>query len=69
MTENLIKPRDLDWHPQPYAQNYRSTHLRAPAYARLHYAPTCTEMTGPTFGHGMLGEHDDDLIVNYAAAG
>lgn len=69
MTENLIKPRDLDWHPQPVAKDYRSTHLRAPAHARLHYAPTATEMTGPAFGHAMLGEYDDDLIVNYAAAG
>lgn len=69
MAKNLIKPRDLEWHPQPFAQDYRSTHLRAPEHARLHYAPTDTEMTGPTFGHGLLGENDDDLIVNYAVAG
>ena len=69
MTEHLIKPRDLDWHPQPVAKDYRSTHLRAPAHARLHYAPTATGMTGPAFGHAMLEEYDDDLIVNCAAAG
>jgi protocatechuate 3,4-dioxygenase beta subunit len=28
-----------------------------------------TEKTGPAFGHNMLGELDNDLIVNYAKAG
>ncbi|QUJ77953.1 protocatechuate 3,4-dioxygenase subunit beta [Sulfitobacter albidus] len=43
--------------------------MRAPMHARLHHAPTQTEMTGPAFGHGDIGPLDDDLIVNYAAAG
>jgi protocatechuate 3,4-dioxygenase beta subunit len=68
MTEYLIKPRDLNGHPPPLAPDYRSTHSRAPQHARLHYAPTMTEMTGPVFGHNMLGPNDDDLIVNYADA-
>jgi protocatechuate 3,4-dioxygenase beta subunit len=69
VTEYLIKPRNLDLHPQPLAPYYRSTHLRSPQHARLHYAPTATEMSAPTFGHKMLGEHDGDLILNYASAG
>lgn len=68
MTE-LYTPRDLDWHPAALAPGYRSTALRAPSHARLHYAPTQTEMSGPVFGHDMLGELDDDLILNYAQAG
>lgn len=66
---NLIAPRDLDWHPAPLSPDYRSTTLRAPSHQRLHYSPTATEMSGPAFGHDMLGELDDDLILNYAQAG
>lgn len=65
----LIASRDLDWHPPPLAPDYRSTALRAPQQARLHYDPTATEMTGPAFGQSLLGEFDDDLILNYARAG
>jgi protocatechuate 3,4-dioxygenase, beta subunit len=65
----IIAPRDLDWHPPPLTPDYRSSRTRSPGHTRLHYAPTGTEMTGPTFGHGLLGPHDDDLIINYAAAG
>ena len=66
---DLIAPRDLDWHPPPLTPDYRSSRLRSPEHTRLHYDPTTTEMTGPTFGHGLLGTLDSDLIVNYAAAG
>ncbi|KIN60547.1 Protocatechuate 3,4-dioxygenase, beta subunit [Sulfitobacter noctilucae] len=69
MADHIIAPRDLDWHPKPLAPDYRSSLLRSPNHTRLHYDPTVTEMTGPTFGHGMLGPDDDDLIVNYAQAG
>ena len=69
MDKPLIKRRDLTAHPPPLYPEYRSSLLRAPAHARLHYAPTETEMAGPTFGHTPLGAQDDDLIVNYAAAG
>lgn len=65
----LISARDLDWHPPPLAPDYRSSILRSPAHARLHYHPTETEMTGPTFGHNMLGALDDNLILNYANPG
>jgi len=69
MAEAPFKPRDLRAHPPPFYPDYRSTHFRAPSHALLHYAPTATEMAGPVFGQGMLGADDDDLIVNYAAAG
>lgn len=65
----LIAARDLDWHPPPLAPAYRSSRLRSPTHARLHYDPTQTEMTGPTFGQDMLGPLDHDLILNYAADG
>ncbi len=65
----LFAARDMNWHPPLFAPDYRSTRLRAPEQARLHYDPTATEMSGPTFGPGLLAEHDSDLIVNYAAPG
>ncbi|MFN3208303.1 MAG: protocatechuate 3,4-dioxygenase subunit beta [Roseovarius sp.] len=65
----LIAPRDLDWHPPALAPDYRSSRLRAPLQTRLTYDPTQTEMTGPTFGPGLLGPLDHDLIRNYAAEG
>lgn len=69
MGDAPIKPRTLGRHPPPLWGDYRSTHLRAPTHARLHYAPTQTEQSGPTFGHALLGPQDADLIVNYAAMG
>ncbi|MDZ7823254.1 MAG: protocatechuate 3,4-dioxygenase subunit beta [Ahrensia sp.] len=66
---NLIAPRDLNWHPAPLAPDYRSSIFRSPKHARLHYDPTTTEMTGPAFGHSMLGALDSDLIQNYAQEG
>lgn len=69
MSEHIIAPRDLNWHPQPLSPDYRSTQLRAPTQSRLHYIPTETEMTGPTFGPGLLGSLDADLIRNYASSG
>ncbi len=69
MTDLPFKPRDLDWHPQPLTPGYRSSILRSPRHKRLHYDPTRTEMTGPAFGHDILGALDHDLIVNYASPG
>lgn len=69
MTERPFKPRDLNGHPPPLTPDYRSTRLRSPQHARLHYAPTQTEMTGPVFQQTAMGPYDDDLIVNYAAPG
>jgi len=65
MTDTLIKPRDLDWHPQPLHADYRSSLLRSPQHKRLHYAPTQTELTGPVFGHNMLGETGPDGAYSF----
>lgn len=64
-----ISARDLDWHPPPLTPTYRSSTLRSPSRARLHFNPTETEMTGPTFGHSVLNELDDNMILNYASPG
>lgn len=64
-----FEPRDLNWHPPAHAPDYRSSTARAPSQKLLHYEPTKTELTGPTFGHDLLGETDSDLIINYAKPG
>ena len=69
MTDMPFKPRDLDWHPPMLTPQYRSSILRSPVHKRLHYNPTQTEMTGPAFGHDILGDLDSDMILNYAKPG
>ena len=61
--------RDLLWHPPAYAPGYKTTVLRSPKYAYLSLDNTISEITGPVFGHSMLGELDNDLILNFAKPG
>lgn len=61
--------RDRSQHPDAFTPGYKSTFLRAPKQALLSFDATLSERTGPAFGHNMLGELDNDLIVNYAKAG
>ena len=62
-------PRDRDWQPPGFAPEYKSTTLRSPKHMLLSFPTTLSEETSPVFGHGLLGELDNDLIVNYAAEG
>jgi len=43
--------------------------LRSPKRALLSLDNTVSEITGPVFGHDILGERDHDLIHNFAAPG
>ena len=43
--------------------------LRSPQKALLAFDNTLSEITGPVFGHAMLGELDNDLIHNFARPG
>jgi len=61
--------RDRVWHPPAYAPGYKTTVLRSPKYAYLSLDNTISEITGPVFGHSMLGELDNDLILNFAKPG
>lgn len=56
---------------QPVADypDYRSTILRHPKQKLVALPQTLADTTGPAFGHMPLGEHDGDMIVNYAAPG
>ena len=61
--------RDRQWHPPALTPNYKSSVLRSPQKALLSFDNTLSELTGPVFGHAMLGELDNDLIHNFARAG
>ena len=57
--------RDRDWHPAPFHPPYKTSVKRSPQAALLSFPTSVSEITGPTFGHGILGEHDADLIHNF----
>lgn len=61
--------RDMSVHPPAYAPQYKTTVLRSPNYAKLSLNNTLSEITGPVFGHDILGELDSDLIHNFAEPG
>src|SRR5690606_5032830 len=61
--------RDRSWHPPAFAPGYKSTVVRSPQRAPIAFSHTLSEITGPVFGHSMLGELDNDLTVNFARPG
>ncbi len=61
--------RDRNWHPPAFAPGYKSTVLRSPQRALISLDNTWSEITGPVFGHDILGDLDDDLIRNFAPSG
>lgn len=61
--------RDRSWHPAPFTPTYKTSILRSPQKALLSLDNTVSEITGPVFGHNILGELDNDLIHNFARPG
>ena len=61
--------RDRQWHPPALTPRYKTSVLRSPQRALISFGNTLSEMTGPVFGHAMLGELDNDLILNFAKPG
>jgi protocatechuate 3,4-dioxygenase beta subunit len=61
--------RDRNWHPPAFAPGYKTSVLRSPQRALLSLDNTISEITGPVFGHSILGELDNDLIHNFARPG
>ncbi|TCD11935.1 protocatechuate 3,4-dioxygenase subunit beta [Oricola cellulosilytica] len=62
-------PRDLAWHPKAYAPEYKTSVLRSPSRALVSLPSTLGDTTGPVFGQNMIGELDNDLILNFARPG
>jgi len=62
-------PRDRLWHPPALTPGYKTSVLRSPRHAPIAFGETLSEITGPVFGHDILGPLDNDLIHNFAKAG
>jgi protocatechuate 3,4-dioxygenase beta subunit len=69
MTEGSFYQRDRAWHPPALTPGYKTSVARSPRLPLLSLGNTISEMTGPVFGHGMLGPLDNDLILNHAISG
>ena len=69
MSGGSFYQRDRSWHPPAYAPTYKTSVTRSPQKALIALDNTLSEMTGPVFGHDMLGPLDDDLIANFAKDG
>jgi protocatechuate 3,4-dioxygenase beta subunit len=61
--------RDRQWHPPAYTPDYKTSVVRSPQRALLSFDNSLSEITGPVFGHSILGELDNDLIHNFAKPG
>lgn len=61
--------RDLGWHPPAFTPEYKTSVLRSPQKALISLDNTLSELTGPVFGHNILGKKDNDLIHNFAQPG
>jgi protocatechuate 3,4-dioxygenase, beta subunit len=68
MTSSFFQ-RDRNWHPRAHDPDYKSTVLRSPQRALISFPNTLSEVTGPVFGHNILGKLDHDLIHNFAKPG
>ena len=64
-----VVARDRGRHPPALTPEYRTTVARSPRLAPISFAPTRSEMTGPVFGHDVLGPLDADLTLNFARGG
>ncbi|OCP02759.1 MULTISPECIES: protocatechuate 3,4-dioxygenase subunit beta [unclassified Ensifer] len=61
--------RDRGWHAPALTPGYKTSVLRSPQKALLSLDGTISEITGPVFGHSLIGELDNDLIHNFAQVG
>ena len=59
-----ITPRDWTSHPPYLHSPYKSTALRGPAKPLIPLPATLSELSGPAFGHEVIGALDHDLTVN-----
>ncbi len=58
-------PRNRAVHPVPYDPGYKTSMTRSPNLPLLSMESTPSEETGPRFGHGLLAELDNNLILNW----
>lgn len=61
--------RDRGWQPEALTPQYKTSVARSPNRALLTMPQTLSEVTGPVFGHNILGPLDNDLTLNFAKPG
>ena len=54
--------------PASLCEPYRSSVRRAPSQPLIYLPHTLSEVTGPIYGHGEIGETDNDLTVLFDGA-
>lgn len=64
----LYTPRDREWHPKPDYPEYRSTIFRSPKQELVIVPDMMADKTGPAFGHNLLGDLDNNMILNFGAS-
>lgn len=69
MSDGAFMHRDRDWHPPALTPGYKTSVTRSPSRPLIAFNNTLSEITGPVFGHDILGPLDNDLIVNFARPG
>ena len=62
-------PRDRGWQPEALTPPYKTSVQRSPQAALLSFPTTLSEETSPIFGQDLIGELDNDLILNHAQPG
>ena len=60
-----LMPRNRAIHPVPCDPDYKTSVARSPNLPLLSLESGPSEETGPTFGHGMIGALDNNLILNW----
>ncbi len=61
--------RDRLWHPPALTPAYKSSVTRSPNAPLLSLPTSISEETGPVFGDSIIGELDNDLILNFSSTG
>jgi protocatechuate 3,4-dioxygenase beta subunit len=57
--------RDRNWHPKALTPDYKTSVARSPSQALVTIPQSISETTGPDFSHLKMGEHDNDLLLNF----
>ncbi len=64
ITKPQVGPRDWASHPRFIDPVYKSTALRGPTKPLIPIRQTLSELTGPVYGHDIMGPLDADLTRN-----
>ncbi|MEO1066161.1 MAG: protocatechuate 3,4-dioxygenase subunit beta [Pseudomonadota bacterium] len=64
-----LNRRDWTWQPAALTPDYKTTGLRSPQRPLVFFENTMSETTGPVFGHDLISDLDNNLVLNFASAG